>query len=305
MTPRFAKHAAEPGTHASAPTHLPSWHYSLDPQRCGGCSAARCGHTSSGRSLETLYGSCQELTDAALHMLMEGCPRLRRVQFCAWQRVTAAVMLDAALRLPLVELCVSTDACSSDMLALMLSHSAERLQEVTLVGGTVGAEYLQPLIRCSNMRQLTVHSDAAINPQALGALCAALPRLYSVHVSGKYAHPDNVALAVVQSCPLLEELNLTDSYLTDDGLLALVLHMRRVRELDITLCNLVTAAGLQALGTSCERGDLPKLRRLKAVAEKDWEVHAWFPAKVEVVVQIVIPLRRPILYKSGRNFPGY
>jgi hypothetical protein len=200
------------------------------------------GAQSTSHVLRTLAASCAHLQELEVNVttkvtvtgwavLARGCPQLSELD------VYSARMTDSGL-LALAEGCVH-------LRSLMIQEEEGYLTDSGLQA--VGRS-------CKQLRSLLLLGCEKVTDAGLCAVAAGCPRLRDVKVDVSCS--DRFAIALAENCRDLRALSLnsledSEHSLTDDGVTALVLGCRKLRELNFDSAPLLTEAVLSAIAAHC------------------------------------------------------
>ena len=234
--------------------------------------------------LEELCINCEQLTDQSVIALAQHCSRLKKLTFC-WCNLTYYFLIVLSERgLPLEELLVlpnripipfveNTAQCAhalsriaflntrlyqtvNDCCALLQYMTGLRKLHLDNSEDHLLVPHLLLLLQgqcCAGLESLSIGSDCSITPQQFCGLVAMCSQLHALHISKPTCTSDAVLLKMACSYPHLQKVTLdSNSEVTEEGVLALAVHCRQLREIHIPYTTL-TEETVRQLAQHCRR----------------------------------------------------
>jgi Leucine-rich repeat (LRR) protein len=167
-----------------------------------------------------------DFNDAACRLVVTGCPLLEDLVL-KYTKITDTSVCHFAQRLPrLRSLDLGGYSNITDTSLIAIAESHPPLEEMVLIGASI--------------------TDAGIR-----LVSQHLPHLRSLNFSYCKLITDISLIAIAESCPLLEDLNLTETSVTDTGFQFAAQHLPHLRSLVLIDCNMITNISLIAIAESC------------------------------------------------------
>ena len=228
--------------------------------------------------LEELSFRCYQLTDQSVIALTQHCSGLNKLIFYG-SKFTATSLITLTERgLPLEELGIPGIPIPSDKIAAQCVYALSWIRELSTskyinpIGAWLHAiQYMTGLREivlessedhqlvsrllileghCAELESLTIKSDSSVTSQLLSELVVGCSNLHKLTIYHPTCISDAVLLALARSCPRLQEVRLSCSEVTEEGVLVLAAHCRQLQVLCIPRTT-VTRETLRYLFHNC------------------------------------------------------
>jgi F-box and leucine-rich repeat protein 2/20 len=219
--------------------------------------------------LEISVAHCIQITDEAIEVLVQSCPRLQSIDISGCSGVFDRSLIALAKLRSLK--CVQLNGCSnitdSAVTALLLSFSAGVISSIGLVGCSALIDeslrhmYEQRTISgykrhsyCKQLHSLTLGATANVTDQTVRRIAAACSSLQLLHLIDMPQVGSDDTLAIIGDIATLTELQLCGlQRVSDGGIHALFnsLAPPALTTLNLQRCTKVTDASLQCIAQKC------------------------------------------------------
>ena len=214
--------------------------------------------------LEELSLTCEQLTDQSVIALAQHCSRLKKLELNQFKLTAASLIALSERGLPLEELDITKIPIRSAEIAAQCAHALSRIRELYtnryyhhmdsllfMIQYMTGLRELElnssedhllvPHLllllqgQCrAGLENLTIRPQSSITPQQLSELVTVFPKLQTVTIYKPICSSDAVLVELARSCPHLQKVTLdSNSEVTEEGVLALAVHCRQLREIHI------------------------------------------------------------------------
>lgn len=210
------------------------------------------------KSLQVLdMSQCQNITDVGVSSILKSVPNLLELDLSYCCPVTPSMVRNFQ-KLPKLQ-ALKLEGCKFVANGLKaIGTSCVSLRELSLSksSGVTDTELSFVVSRLKNLLKLDITCCRSITDVSLAAITSSCTSLISLRMES-CSHVSSGALQLIgKHCSHLEELDLTDSDLDDEGLKALA-RCSELSSLKIGICLKISDEGLSHIGRSC-----PKLREI-------------------------------------------
>ena len=250
----------------------------LSYQSCAEADADLTAFAEKCPQLEELSFRCYQLTDQSVIALTQHCSGLNKLIFYG-SKFTATSLITLTERgLPLEELGIPGIPIPSDKIAAQCVYALSWIRELSTskyinpIGAWLHAiQYMTGLREivlessedhqlvsrllileghCAELESLTIKSDSSVTSQLLSELVVGCSNLHKLTIYHPTCISDAVLLALARSCPRLQEVRLSCSEVTEEGVLVLAAHCRQLRKMFLTYITL-TEETVRQLARHC------------------------------------------------------
>ena len=234
--------------------------------------------------LEELSLRCQQLTDQSVIALAQHCSRLKMLKLY-WSQITRSSLIALSERgLPLEELhFIPRIPIPSAEIAAQCAHALSWIRQLNThrINGPVD-DWRYVLHYTTGLRQLCLNSSndhllvphllvllqgqcftglesliinplSSITPQQFSQFVTRCSKLRTLYINNSNCTSDAVLVEQARSCPHLQKVTLYNSNaVTEEGVLALAVHCRQLREIHIPYTTL-TEETVRQLAQHCRR----------------------------------------------------
>ncbi|CAD6258777.1 unnamed protein product [Miscanthus lutarioriparius] len=208
------------------------------------------------KSLQVLdMSQCQNITDVGVSSILKSVPNLLELDLSYCCPVTPS-MVRSFQKIPKLQT-LKLEGCKFMAYALKaIGTSCVSLRELSLskCSGVMDTELSLAVSRLKNLLKLDITCCRNITDVSLAAITSSCTSLISLRMESCSRVSSGALQLIGKHCSHLEELDLTDSDLDDEGLKALA-RCSKLSSLKIGICLKIGDEGLTHIGRSC-----PKLR---------------------------------------------
>ncbi|KAJ4980185.1 hypothetical protein NE237_010965 [Protea cynaroides] len=209
-------------------------------------------------SLQTLNMSCcQNVTHEGLSFLTNGAGNLRQLILAYGSTVTLA-LAETLQKFPKLE-SIKLDGClvTSDGLKAIGDYCVS-LRELSLskCSGVIDEGLSSIVIKHKELRKLDITCCRKITDVSIASIKTSCTSLTSLRMESCSLISQEAFVLIGQHCPFLEELDVTDNSIDDEGLKS-ISRCSNLSSLKIGICLNITDKGLTRVGMCC-----PKLKEL-------------------------------------------